>query len=152
MFPSELLFQNCLLILYLKSLHTFERKASFAKLREAVHLMMASTSGIFYTSTKNFIRYFFNAESCLFIFNFTADSAVVLSESVGILACGLARTLRITMHICLFIQYPSYNIYLEKETFLVVPLNKAQFSAFFVKQKIKNKKTNCVLLRYQQCE
>lgn len=100
--------------------------------------MMASTFGIFYTSTKNFIRYFFNAESCLFIFNFTANFAVVLSESVGILACGLARTLRITMHICLFIQYPSYNIYLEKETFLVVPLNKAQFSAFFCE--IKNKK------------
>lgn len=42
---------------------------------------------------------------------------MVLSESVGILACGLARSLRITMHICLFIQYLSYNIYLEEETF-----------------------------------
>lgn len=52
-------------------------------------------------------------------FNFTAEFAVVLSESVGILACGLARSLRITMHICLFIQYLSYNIYLEEENFLL---------------------------------
>lgn len=86
---------------------------------------------------QKFIRYFSMLSLAFYFlfFNFTAKCAVVLSESVGILACGLARSLRITVLICLFIQYLSYDIYLGKETFSCSASRQSTISRlfFFVK-------------------